>query len=102
MRARANAGLHNPLWEVCMSLSRIVQMLSLIVLATVTISDEGRASATTFESCTWCDIGPEACLANEAYIDDCVRVGCSGDLPGCMPNWGNCQGGIRITCNDAT
>jgi hypothetical protein len=82
-----------------MNMLKMVQALSLVTIASVASFEPARATTRIEGSCTWCDDG-ETCPADlSTFTVKCISEGC-GPLPGCVDNWGNCQGGRRVACNE--
>jgi len=84
-----------------MKMSRFVQLFSVTAIAVVVMSTRGEAATNAVEACTQCIQGLGSICPSEAdQANFCEETPCGGALPACIGNWGNCQDGYRITCNE--
>ena len=79
-----------------------MRMLSVAAIAAVVIASRGAAMETEdlpfcYHACV--TGGPGGQCPSQADIDYmCSEAGCS--VGGCAANWGNCQGGYIVQCNE--
>ncbi len=78
-----------------------VKLLSVAAIAAVLIGSRGAAMESgdlpfCYHACV---TGPGAQCPSQEDIDNmCSQAGCS--VGGCASNWGNCQGGYIVQCNE--
>lgn len=78
---------------------KIVQALSLGVLALSVMSERSDASEVV-DSCLICVSNGGICPGEQQLKDLCRAAGCSDGLPGCTENFGSCNPGYSVGCND--
>jgi hypothetical protein len=85
-----------------MRFAKLVQLVSVTTIVGVSTWGGQAAAQSEMQWCQICTHGEVVCPSESAQAGMCSLAGCSSGLPGCAENFGNCNPGFTISCNEAT